>query len=62
MRRDPCWSDGQGYTDKELSGHGIEELQAGDHRPCFRSPPPTPKPGQVYVINDRTKNGDSRGR
>jgi hypothetical protein len=24
--------------------------------------PPTPKPGQVYVINDRTKNGAGRGR
>ncbi len=24
--------------------------------------PPTPKPGQVYVINDRTRNGAGRGK
>jgi hypothetical protein len=35
----------------------------GEERTVVRGEPlpPTPKPGQTYVINDRTKNNSGRG-
>jgi hypothetical protein len=43
---------------------GTRGADTGKERTVTRGEPlpPTPKPGQSYVINDRTKNNSGKGR